>query len=85
MLAYDPTTLNYLVQAGDLTRLVFGKVASESAVSGWALSKMLNRSPDDIEPVLAELRDKQLLDSDRQGLEGMYHLTQLGYLSRSFL
>ena len=56
--------------------------AAQSTVSGWALSKMLNRSPDEVETVLSELQRKQLLSASGQGLEGMYYLTQLGYLSQ---
>jgi hypothetical protein len=83
--AFDPGVANYLAQAGDLTKLVFSTVANESAVSGWGLSRMLNKNPLEIEPVLDDLRDKQLLQSDGPGLASMYFLTQLGYQSRELL
>ena len=81
-LAFDPNVATYLAQAGNLAKQVLAKVADESAVSGWSLARMLNADPSQIEAVVAELREKDLLGSNEPGLEGMYFLTQLGYLSR---
>jgi hypothetical protein len=83
--ATDLDVANFLSQADDTTKLVLNRVASESAVSGWALAKMLNKSPDEVETVLSELQRKQLLSAQGEGLDGMYYLTQLGYLSQSLV
>jgi Mn-dependent DtxR family transcriptional regulator len=84
-----PATLshstNYLFQADDFTRMVFDKVASESAVSGWSLAKMLNQDPVKVSTALGDLQSRELLNSDGSGLEGMYYLTQQGYIARSAL
>jgi hypothetical protein len=76
---------NYLYQTDELTRMVFDKVGSESAVSGWSLAKMLNQDPEKISIALGDLQSQELLNSDGTGLEGMYYLTQQGYIARNAL
>jgi Mn-dependent DtxR family transcriptional regulator len=78
----SPST-NFLYQADPLTRMVFDRVASESAISGWSLAKMLNQDPDAIATALGALQSQELVNADGTGLEGMYYLTQQGYIARS--
>lgn len=74
---FDPAVASYLSQAGGLEKRVLGNVAAQTAISGWALSKNLNRNPDDVLPVLQRLRKKNRLDVNGDGLEGIYFLTKI--------
>jgi len=79
---FDPGVATYLSQASNLEKEILANVADQSAVSGWALSKSLNQSPEEVHAALNKLLDRKLLKSDGDGLEGFYFLTQSGYLSR---
>lgn len=78
---FDPNVAIYLAQATPLAKRILARVAALSTVSGWALSSMLDADPEEIKIALDELRAQELLGADGEGLEGIYYLTQVGYLS----
>jgi hypothetical protein len=66
-------------------RQVFDAIARSSTIPGWSLARTLSIDPDELEPILANLRSKGLIEGDAQGLDAFYFLSALGFRIGSFV
>ena len=67
-------------------RQVFDAIAREQTVSGWSLAMNLSIDPDQLEPILLELRARGLIQADSgEGLDAFFFLSDVGFRIGSYV
>jgi len=64
---------------------VFRFILQKTTAPGWRIVKELGADTDQTEVSLNQMRSLGLLESDKDGLDGFYHSTSLGYALREAL
>ena len=58
---------------------VFRAIKDRGTASGWMLAKILEVEPESISGPLRKLKEFGLVKSSGEGLDGYYHLSDLGF------
>ena len=71
------------INSNPVASQIFRILLESSSLSGWALVKQANVTPDAANEALAILQKSGVVASQGTGLEAFYYVTQQGYQLRS--
>jgi DNA-binding IscR family transcriptional regulator len=74
--------LQAIREDSEATRVFEELKRSSGTYSGWELARTLGANPETLEKTLSKLKDARVIDSNGQGLDGIYYLTDLAFKLR---
>jgi len=74
--------LQTLKEDSEATRVFEELKRSSGTYSGWELARTLGANPEALEKTLGKLKEARIVDSNGQGLDGIYYLTDLAFQLR---
>jgi hypothetical protein len=76
------SALQALRENSEATRVFEELKRSSGTCSGWELARALGANPEKLEQTLRKLKDARVINSNGQGLDGIYFLTDLAFKLR---
>jgi len=80
---YMNYALAQAINSDPVANQIFQTLLESSSLSGWALAKTTNASPEEIDQALNMLVKHGVIGSQGTGLEAFYYVTAQGYQLRS--
>jgi predicted transcriptional regulator len=76
------SALQTLREDSEASRVFEELKRSNGTSSGWQLARALGINPETLEQTLSKLKEARVIDSNGQGLDGIYYLTDLAFKLR---
>jgi hypothetical protein len=80
---YMNYALAQTISSDPVANQIFQTLLESSSLSGWALAKATNASPEEVNRALGILVSHGVIGSQGTGLEAFYYVTAQGYQLRS--